>query len=116
MKIYFFYLNIILLHILDIYINKMPEQQIPLRVTDGSKFIPVLAAFKKESTQPAQNQVKLIENIQKKLDFLAESVCLDQPLNKRKKIEHLIIELIHQRDITNDLMKKKKSLYFSDLK
>ncbi len=49
----------------------------------------------------------IIENIQKKLDFLAESVCLDQALNKRKKIEHLIIELIHQRDITNDLMKKK---------
>ena len=76
----------------------MPELQIPLRLTDGSKFIPVLAGFKKVSIQPGQNQVKLIENIQKSLEGLRE---------KAKEYEK---ELIKQQSKFNNKCKEQDKI------
>ncbi|XP_007951321.1 cytoplasmic dynein 1 heavy chain 1 [Orycteropus afer afer] len=37
----------------------------------------------------------------------ADSVLMEQPPLRRRKLEHLITELVHQRDVTRSLMKSK---------
>ncbi|CAF1453141.1 unnamed protein product, partial [Rotaria magnacalcarata] len=51
--------------------------------------------------QPALNQ------IESTLGMLADLVLADQPIVRRRKLEHLIIEHVHKRDVTRALIDKK---------
>ncbi|KAM4013249.1 cytoplasmic dynein 1 heavy chain 1 [Anomaloglossus baeobatrachus] len=44
-------------------------------------------------------------NVEATLNVLADSVLMEQPPLRRRKLEHLITELVHQRDVTRSLMK-----------
>ena len=46
-------------------------------------------------------------NVEKVLNVLADSVLLEQPQLRRKKLEHMITELVHQRDVTRLMVSKK---------
>ncbi|XP_056446392.1 cytoplasmic dynein 1 heavy chain 1 [Gadus chalcogrammus] len=41
------------------------------------------------------------------LNVLADTVLMEQPPLRRRKLEHLITELVHQRDVTRRLIKNK---------
>ncbi|XP_075239024.1 cytoplasmic dynein 1 heavy chain 1-like isoform X4 [Convolutriloba macropyga] len=71
-------------------------------------------------TQNAENALKKIDggvdlspleqvsgNVEKILNVLADSVLLEQPQLRRKKLEHMITELVHQRDVTRLMVSKK---------
>ncbi|KAK3093975.1 hypothetical protein FSP39_022394 [Pinctada imbricata] len=45
--------------------------------------------------------------VESTLTVLADSVLYDQPPVRRRKLEHLITELVHQRDVTRTLLKHK---------
>ena len=45
-----------------------------------------------------------LQAIESLLNVLADCVLRDQPSLRRKKLEHLIIEHVHQRDVTRDLI------------
>ncbi|XP_078314970.1 cytoplasmic dynein 1 heavy chain 1-like isoform X1 [Crassostrea virginica] len=64
-----------------------------------------IASSKNPSDLTALSDVlQVVENT---LNVLADSVLLDQPPVRRKKMEHLITELVHQRDVTRTLVKNK---------
>ncbi|XP_073434094.1 cytoplasmic dynein 1 heavy chain 1 isoform X2 [Dendrobates tinctorius] len=44
-------------------------------------------------------------NVEATLNVLADSVLMEQPPLRRRKLEHLITELVHQRDVTRSLIK-----------
>jgi dynein heavy chain 1 len=52
---------------------------------------------------------KVLTNCKTTLDTLADTVLLHQPPVRRKKLEHLITELVHQRDVTKDLIEENIS-------
>ncbi|XP_063804701.1 cytoplasmic dynein 1 heavy chain 1 [Pseudophryne corroboree] len=47
----------------------------------------------------------VLTNVEITLTVLADSVLMEQPPLRRRKLEHLITELVHQRDVTRSLMK-----------
>ncbi|XP_072172912.1 cytoplasmic dynein 1 heavy chain 1-like [Diadema setosum] len=49
----------------------------------------------------------VLENVLKTLQVLADSVLQEQPPVRRKKLEHMITELVHQRDVTRELVRCK---------
>ncbi|XP_061172861.1 cytoplasmic dynein 1 heavy chain 1-like isoform X1 [Saccostrea echinata] len=49
----------------------------------------------------------VLQVVDNTLNVLADSVLLNQPPVRRKKMEHLITELVHQRDVTRTLVKNK---------
>ncbi|KAL1257320.1 hypothetical protein QQF64_010564 [Cirrhinus molitorella] len=49
----------------------------------------------------------VLTNVEATLNLLADTVLMEQPPLRRKKLEHLITELVHQRDVTRTLMKNK---------
>ena len=51
-----------------------------------------------------QNVLKIVEST---LNVLADSVLQEQPPVRRRKLEHLIIECVHQRDVTRHLVASK---------
>ena len=55
---------------------------------------------------PLQNTLKIVEAT---LNVLADSVLQEQPPVRRRKLEHLITELVHQRDVTRTLLSEKVS-------
>ncbi|KAL6068809.1 putative dyneins heavy chain [Balamuthia mandrillaris] len=60
-----------------------------------------------ESAQ--QGLAKVLQNIENKLNLLADSVIEDLAPTKRVKHEHLITECVHQRDVIRKLIKHKIS-------
>ncbi|XP_061071728.1 cytoplasmic dynein 1 heavy chain 1 isoform X2 [Conger conger] len=46
-------------------------------------------------------------NVDATLNVLADTVLMEQPPLRRRKLEHLITELVHQRDVTRILIKNK---------
>lgn len=58
----------------------------------------------KTSNNPLQ---QVLKNVEDTLRVLADSVLHDQPAIRRRKLEHLIIEHVHQRDVIRDLLAKK---------
>eukprot|EP00105_Crassostrea_gigas_P045649 XP_019929797.1 PREDICTED: cytoplasmic dynein 1 heavy chain 1 isoform X11 [Crassostrea gigas] len=64
-----------------------------------------IASSKNPSDLTALNDV--LQVVDNTLNVLADSVLLDQPPVRRKKMEHLITELVHQRDVTRTLVKNK---------
>lgn len=48
-----------------------------------------------------------LKNCESTLQILAEYVLLDQPPIRRKKLEHLITEFVHKRDITRGLIQQR---------
>ncbi|XP_028677485.1 cytoplasmic dynein 1 heavy chain 1 isoform X2 [Erpetoichthys calabaricus] len=46
-------------------------------------------------------------NVEATLNVLADTVLMEQPPLRRKKLEHLITELVHQRDVTRTLIRHK---------
>nr|CAB3240292.1 cytoplasmic dynein 1 heavy chain 1 [Phallusia mammillata] len=51
----------------------------------------------------------VLSQVEDTLNVLADSVLHEQPPVRRKKLEHLITELVHQRDTTRLLIKEKLS-------
>lgn len=49
----------------------------------------------------------VLRNVENTLKILADSVLHDQQAIRRRKLEHLIIEHVHQRDVLRDLLAKK---------
>ncbi|XP_053373809.1 cytoplasmic dynein 1 heavy chain 1-like isoform X4 [Mercenaria mercenaria] len=49
----------------------------------------------------------VLGSVESTLNILADSVLHEQPPVRRKKLEHLITELVHQRDVTRTLIKDK---------
>ena len=49
----------------------------------------------------------LVFQVEETLNILADGVLLDQVPVKRKKMEQLITELVHQRDVTRELIANK---------
>lgn len=65
-----------------------------------------------ESTEAALTAEKksldsVLENVDATLTVLADSVLHEQPPVRRRKLEHLITELVHQRDVTRNLIAQK---------
>jgi dynein heavy chain 1 len=56
------------------------------------------------NTNPLQ---AVLRNVDNTLNLLADSVLHDQAAIKRRKLEHLIIEHVHQRDVLRDLVTKR---------
>lgn len=48
-----------------------------------------------------------LRNVENTLKILADSVLQDQLAIRRRKLEHLIIEHVHQRDVLRDLIAKR---------
>ncbi|PIK60017.1 putative cytoplasmic dynein 1 heavy chain 1 [Apostichopus japonicus] len=48
--------------------------------------------------------VEVLTTVKNTLQVLADSVLQEQPPVRRKKLEHLITELVHQRDVTRTLI------------
>ena len=57
-----------------------------------------------EDMSPLEGVLNVVEST---LNLLADSVLYDQPPVRRKKLEHLIIEHVHQRDVTRALLNSK---------
>eukprot|EP00112_Aurelia_sp_Birch-Aquarium-sp1_P023013 Seg670.8 transcript_id=Seg670.8/GoldUCD/mRNA.D3Y31 product="Cytoplasmic dynein 1 heavy chain 1" protein_id=Seg670.8/GoldUCD/D3Y31 len=55
---------------------------------------------------PMENVLKIVEAT---LNVLADSVLQEQPPVRRRKLEHLITELVHQRDVSRLLINCKSS-------
>jgi dynein heavy chain 1 len=51
----------------------------------------------------------VIKKVEGELGVLADNIMQDLPPIRRKKFEHLITELVHQRDVTRKLSKKQLS-------
>ncbi|CAM9594499.1 unnamed protein product [Lampetra planeri] len=51
----------------------------------------------------------VLATVEATLTVLADSVLLEQPALRRRKLEHLITELVHQRDVTRALARNKVS-------
>lgn len=51
----------------------------------------------------------VLDSVQSTLNILADSVLQEQPPLRRRKIEHLITEFVHKRDVTRYLIKKSVS-------
>ncbi|KAF4101796.1 hypothetical protein G5714_016596 [Onychostoma macrolepis] len=49
----------------------------------------------------------VLVNVEATLNLLADTVLMEQPPLRRRKLEHLITELVHQRDVTRTLIKNK---------
>ncbi|XP_014066736.1 cytoplasmic dynein 1 heavy chain 1 isoform X2 [Salmo salar] len=49
----------------------------------------------------------VLTNVEATLNVLADTVLMEQPPLRRRKLEHLITELVHQRDVTRQLIKNK---------
>lgn len=74
----------------------------------------VESAFKQLEANPSLNDnpdtnplVLTLRNVENTLKILADSVLQDQAALRRRKLEHLIIEHVHQRDVLRDLISKK---------
>jgi dynein heavy chain 1, cytosolic len=63
-----------------------------------------LDLLNKEELNPLESVLKNVENT---LKILADSVLQDQLAIRRRKLEHLIIEHVHQRDVIRELINKK---------
>lgn len=59
-------------------------------------------------TALSQNQSldSVLESVTATLQVLADSVLQEQPPLRRKKLEHLITEFVHKRDVTRQLIRK----------
>ncbi|XP_074612492.1 cytoplasmic dynein 1 heavy chain 1-like isoform X2 [Acropora palmata] len=53
--------------------------------------------------------LKVLRVVEATLNILADSVLQEQPPVRRRKLEHLIIEHVHQRDVTRELVSTKVS-------
>ncbi|XP_078516318.1 cytoplasmic dynein 1 heavy chain 1 [Lissotriton helveticus] len=49
----------------------------------------------------------VLSNVEATLTVLADSVLMEQPPLRRRKLEHLITELVHQRDVTRMMNKNR---------
>ena len=48
----------------------------------------------------------VLKGVEGTLTVLADSVLHDQPVLRRRKLENLIIEHVHQRDVTRNLVQR----------
>lgn len=67
----------------------------------------VEAALVQQSGSEFSSLESVLESVESTLQILADSVLQEQPLLRRKKLEHLITEFVHKRDVTRELIRKK---------
>lgn len=66
-----------------------------------------LTTISKNPTVGMKPLNECLQNCEDTLHVLADCVLEDQPLIRRKKLEHLITEFVHTRDVIRDLIKKQ---------
>ncbi|XP_030854690.1 cytoplasmic dynein 1 heavy chain 1 [Strongylocentrotus purpuratus] len=66
-----------------------------------------LAAVEKDGGKDMKPVEGVLQTVNKTLQVLADSVLQEQPAVRRKKLEHLITELVHQRDVTRKMIQDK---------
>ncbi|XP_027203133.2 dynein heavy chain, cytoplasmic isoform X1 [Dermatophagoides pteronyssinus] len=57
--------------------------------------------------QQPPNLEPILQSVELTLQILADSVLQEQPPLRRKKLEHLITEFVHKRDVTRQLIRKQ---------
>ena len=62
-----------------------------------------------EAGIPARGLENVLQLITRSLDFLADTVLQDIAILQRRKCEHLITELVHQRDVVRSLLASSTS-------
>lgn len=63
------------------------------------------AAASPNSADPTAPLTTVLRSVESTLQILADSVLQEQPPLRRKKLEHLITEFVHKRDVTRRLIK-----------
>ena len=61
------------------------------------------------SNTPTKSLEVVLNSVESTLNILADSVLQEQPPLRRRKIEHLITEFVHKRDVTRFLVKNNVS-------
>ncbi|XP_071453347.1 dynein heavy chain, cytoplasmic isoform X3 [Hetaerina americana] len=72
----------------------------------------VESALQQIANKPAEGQgplERVLSQVENTLNVLADSVLQEQPLLRRKKLEHLINEFVHKRTVTRRLISHKVS-------
>ncbi|XP_065319190.1 dynein heavy chain, cytoplasmic-like isoform X2 [Gordionus sp. m RMFG-2023] len=76
--------------------------------TIENSFNTELTYFSKSQNKPTPPTLQnVLQNIDKTLAKLADFVLRDQPTLRRRKMEHMITELVHKRDLTRELIINK---------
>ncbi|GAB6020623.1 Dynein heavy chain, cytoplasmic [Chamberlinius hualienensis] len=73
---------------------------------DVESALQAIASSGSHDMKPLDNVLLQVEAT---LNVLADSVLQEQPAVRRKKLEHLITEFVHKRDVTRRLIKKQVS-------
>ena len=58
----------------------------------------------RESGDSKTSLTNVLSSLEGKLEIMAQTVLMDLPAESRKKFEQLITELVHQRDVTRNLL------------
>ncbi|XP_071963522.1 cytoplasmic dynein 1 heavy chain 1-like [Antedon mediterranea] len=94
----------------DKYLEWVDQYQAQLAVLSAQ--ISWSESLEKALTKVSQNPTAglgpmqaVLATVEGTLGVLANSVLQEQPPVRRKKLEHLITELVHQRDVTRELIK-----------
>lgn len=87
------------------WIDRYPAQLVVLAAqTTWTQSVDKALTTVSESTDGNQEPLlHSIELVERNLNILADAVLLDLNIIKRRKCEHLVTELVHQRDVTRQL-------------
>lgn len=83
------------------WVEKFPAQLVTLAVQVA------WTAFIETAFEASQSLNKPLDTIKQSLDLLADIVLTELSPVTRKKCEHLITELVHQRDVTRTLVQQR---------
>ncbi|KAF7729943.1 hypothetical protein EC973_003356 [Apophysomyces ossiformis] len=88
------------------WVDRYPAQLVVLaaQITwtqSVDKALTVMGEAASDDSSPLQSAIELVE---RNLNVLADAVLLDLSAIKRRKCEHLVTELVHQRDVSRHLL------------
>ncbi|XP_015784706.1 dynein heavy chain, cytoplasmic isoform X1 [Tetranychus urticae] len=91
------------------WLDKYQAQIIVLAAQIGwSEYVEsALSQISSEETNDLKPLEDVLKSVEKTLTVLADSVLQEQPALRRKKLEHLITEFVHKRDVTRSLIKRR---------
>ncbi|KAG0320600.1 hypothetical protein BGZ99_004425, partial [Dissophora globulifera] len=93
------------------WMDKVPDQLVVLtsQITWTSTVERALSAMSDSSDSSSQPMQQALDYVQRALNALADTVLQDLQPIQRKKCEHLITDLVHQRDVIRVLIRTKIS-------
>ncbi|KAJ8651627.1 hypothetical protein O0I10_012803 [Lichtheimia ornata] len=88
------------------WVDRYPAQLVVLAAQtiwthSVDKALNTMSESANDDTEPLQSAISLVE---RNLNVLADAVLLDLSIIKRRKCEHLVTELVHQRDVSRQLL------------